>query len=92
VLKTAVNGITLSDSDVKKVGRKSSQSDGLAMDSKGLLFYGLLSSNGVAYFNTSEPSLNATSNEVLLIQNDVDLQWADTFAFDDKGTRTPRVC
>jgi len=54
------------------------------VDAKGLLYYGLLASNGVSYFNTSESTLTG-SNEVLLVQNDVDLQWADTFAFDEAG-------
>jgi sugar lactone lactonase YvrE len=53
VLRSAVNGDNLPDSAVKDEGLKSSQSDGLIMDANGLLFYGLLGTNGIAYFNTS---------------------------------------
>lgn len=53
VLRTAVNGDNLPDAMVKNDGTKSSQSDGLAMDMNGLLFAGLLATNGVAYYNTS---------------------------------------
>ena len=75
----------LQDSDVTNVGVKASQSDGLAMDSKGLLFYGDLSSNAVSYWNSSASSYLNSSNGNLLVQNDIDLQWPDTFAFDNNG-------
>ncbi len=52
-LLMAVNGDRLPDATVKNEGLKSSQSDGLAMDANGLLFAGLLGTNGVAYYNTS---------------------------------------
>lgn len=57
------------------------------MDSNGLLFYGLLQNNSVVYLNTSGigNTSNSHAKEVLLIQNDADLQWPDTFAFDDQG-------
>jgi sugar lactone lactonase YvrE len=74
----------LLDTDVKLVGTKSSQSEGLAMDSQGLLFYGVLSSNAVSYWNSSSSYLNS-SNTALLVQNDIELQWPDTFSFDDNG-------
>lgn len=83
-LHEAVNGVALQDSDVLiHQPPRSGQSDGLAMDSQGLLFYGLLPNNSVSYVNTS--STGDFHKEVLLVHNDADLQWPDTFAFDDKG-------
>ncbi|CAL8145826.1 unnamed protein product [Orchesella dallaii] len=84
VLHEAVNGVSLGDSQVVSHGRTFSQSDGLAMDSEGFLFYGLLANNSVVYFNTTSGRVDESS-EVLLVQNDVDLQWVDTFAFDNEG-------
>ncbi|ODM90687.1 Protein yellow [Orchesella cincta] len=84
VLHEAVNGVSLGDSQVVSHGRTFSQSDGLAMDSQGFLFYGLLANNSIVYFNTTSGRVDDNS-EVLLVQNDVDLQWVDTFAFDNQG-------
>jgi hypothetical protein len=83
---TVANGeILLDGSAVTLVGTKTSQSDGLAMDSKGLLFYGLLQKNSVNYWNSSSGTkLNSADGELVVV-NDIDLQWPDTFAFDDHG-------
>jgi len=72
------------DTDVIVVGRKFSQSDGLTMGSNGLLFYGVLSSNAISLWNSSDSVLDP-SNEILLVQSDIDLQWPDAFSFDDNG-------
>ncbi len=89
ILKESVNGVTLRDNDVTTHAKhRSSQADGLAMDSQGLLFYGLLQNNSIVYVNTSVPKTNSYDpyqKEVLLVQNDFDLQWPDTFAFDQEG-------
>jgi len=79
------NEQVLLDSDITNVGVKSSQSDGLAMDSTGLLFFGDLASSSVSYWNSSTSSKLSSNNTNLLIQNDIELQWPDTFAFDNNG-------
>lgn len=54
VLKTARNGQLLEDALVGRIGTKSSQSDGLVMDNKGVLFYGALNANSINFYNTYE--------------------------------------
>ncbi|CAL8145841.1 unnamed protein product [Orchesella dallaii] len=84
VLNEAVNGAILNDSQVITHGRTSGQSDGMAMDAVGNIYYGILSNNSVVYSNTTTEQIDETT-EVLLVQDDVELQWVDTFAFDEEG-------
>lgn len=70
-----------------------SQSGGTMMDSTGLLFMGQMEHNAVSYFNTTKLSSSYSLSkvdhlfepEVVIMQDDIDLQWPDTFAFDNQG-------
>ncbi|KAF2902757.1 hypothetical protein ILUMI_03422 [Ignelater luminosus] len=68
-------------SEVEMVGRKQSQSDGLAMDNKGNLYYGMLSMYGVGKWNIKKPFNTArkvdTSRRTFV--------WPDSFSFDLNG-------
>ena len=76
---------------VKELGRKSSQTDGIAMSASGILYYGLLADDAVAYWNTSHrgnsgyqlPSF-ATGARIFS-RDHLLMQWPDTFAFDEEG-------
>lgn len=52
------------------------------MDAGGLLYYGNLQNSSIVYVNTKSDNF---LDEVVLAQDDVHLQWPDTFAFDEKG-------
>ncbi|XP_035693903.1 major royal jelly protein 1-like [Branchiostoma floridae] len=67
---------------VKELGRKASQSDGIAISNKGTLYYGALQLNAVYRWDTS--SQDVSSSSPLLI-SDVRMQWPNAFAFDDEG-------
>jgi sugar lactone lactonase YvrE len=70
------------------LGTKASQTDGMTIDASGHIFYGRLNQNAVVYFDTTKylngGSLNKTA-EITLAENVEDIQWADTFAFDNNG-------
>lgn len=63
------------------IGQKQAQSDGLIIDNKGNLYYGLLPLYAVGKWNINTPFLESK----LLDQNRSLLIWTDSFAFDDKG-------
>lgn len=77
---------------VRLVGKKISQSDGLAHGSKHL-FYGALGLNAVYYWDSEKDATaqqvskeRATlTTQVELIRNSITTQWPDTFAFDERG-------
>ncbi|CAL8145838.1 unnamed protein product [Orchesella dallaii] len=85
VLQESVNGITLNNSQVTTHWRISSQADGLAMDASGNIYYGILPNNSVVHFNSTADEIVDGVPEVLLVHDDVELQWTDTFGFDNKG-------
>lgn len=67
---------------VRDLGLKNGQTAGMTMDSKGLLYYGLLGDTSIARWDSSQPF--ATSQK--LISKDPEyLQWPSSFAFDDMG-------
>lgn len=67
---------------VRDLGLKNGQTAGMTMDSRGWLYYGLLSDTSIARWDSSQPF--ATSQK--LISKDPEyLQWPSSFAFDDKG-------
>ncbi|XP_043482840.1 major royal jelly protein 1-like [Leptopilina heterotoma] len=79
------------NSYVKELGRKRSQSDGIAMSATGVLYFGLLADDAVSYWNTTQ---RANSNyqqssfaigQRIFTRDHALLQWPDTFAFDEKG-------
>ena len=77
-------GLTLTNYVVQNLGQMPSQSDGMVMDADGRLYYGQLSLNAVYSWDTKQGKLT-DSNQFVVIQNDTDLQWPDTFAMDTAG-------
>ncbi|XP_022920917.1 dopaminechrome tautomerase-like [Onthophagus taurus] len=66
---------------VRAVGEKQGQSDGLAIDNEGNLYYGLLDSYGIAKWNIYEP-INSTK---IIEENNSTIIWPDSFSFDNQG-------
>lgn len=66
---------------INLIGRKQGQSDGLAMDNQGNLYYGLLNLYAIAKWNAYKP-FNTTK---IIDQDDKTLIWPDSFAFDNEG-------
>nr|CAI5844183.1 unnamed protein product [Callosobruchus analis] len=66
---------------VKLVGEKQGPSDGMFMDNKGNLYYGILSRYGVGKWNMFEPF---ETSEVVY-ENRETLIWPDGFTMDSKG-------
>jgi len=80
--KSASNGtVALKDSDITNHGKGVSQADGLAMDSAGLLYYGRLTNNTLAIWNTSFRFRGFVS-DVGYRRSDKDMEWIDSLAFD----------
>jgi len=69
-------------SQVRRWGTKMSQSDGMAIDQYGVLYFGLLSLNGVARWDTNTADL---STQAIITQNNSTMCWVDTFGFDNNG-------
>ncbi|KAF5294946.1 hypothetical protein FQR65_LT10659 [Abscondita terminalis] len=67
--------------EVEYVGQKRSQSNGLVTDSKGNLYYGLLSRYGVGRWNVKKPFETARNVDI----NKRTIIWPDSFAFDNAG-------
>jgi len=65
-------------------GAKESQTDGMTFDSNGVLYFGLLSLNGVNSWLPADGPLE-TSQSSLISPNTDTLQWPDTFGFDNTG-------
>lgn len=67
---------------VRDIGVKTSQTDGMKMDNKGILYYGLLSKASIVRWDSTTPF--STGQQV--IAEDVNyIQWPNSFAFDDGG-------
>jgi sugar lactone lactonase YvrE len=66
---------------VSLVGEKQAQGDGMMMDSKGDLYYGLLPLYGVGKWNVDEPFSRAE----ILDHNRETMIWPDSFALDGEG-------
>lgn len=66
---------------VKHVGRKPAITDGMIIDNKGNLFYGLIQSHGIGKWNIYE--YFNTAREV--VSNSREIIWPDSFAMDNSG-------
>jgi len=66
---------------VKTHGRKTSVSEGMAMDSRGVLYYGLLGENAIAKWDTNLPF---EGNQQKIAQDNNLLQWPASFGFDSQ--------
>lgn len=72
------------DRYVKELGRKSSQTDGMAMSSTGVLYFGLLADDAVSTWDTKQ-SKSFTTGQRIISRDHTHMQWPDTFAFDQNG-------
>jgi len=66
-------------------GPKTSNSDGLVFSESGVLYYGLLTDNGVEYWNTSLGALAAHQTTIPTTINATTHNWVDTLGFDEAG-------
>lgn len=67
---------------VRDIGVKAAQTDGMKMDSSGILYYGLLSTASIARWDSSTPF---TSGQQIISKDENYIQWPNSFAFDDEG-------
>lgn len=78
------NNATSIDQYVKELGRKTSQTDGMAMSSTGVLYFGLLADDAIAMWDIKNtPSF--TVGQRIISRDHVLTQWPDSFAFDEDG-------
>ncbi|XP_025995983.1 protein yellow [Solenopsis invicta] len=78
------NNATNIDQYVKEVGRKTSQTDGMAMSSTGVLYFGLLADDAIAMWDTKN-TVSFTNGQRIISRDHVLTQWPDSFAFDEDG-------
>ncbi|KAB0793799.1 hypothetical protein PPYR_13419 [Photinus pyralis] len=70
---------------VHDVGRKASQTDGMMMTNKGVLYYGLLGDNSIAQWNSTKPF---SSGQKVLSRDPNYIQWTNAFTIDTNGSIT----
>lgn len=68
---------------VTDVGLKVSQTDGMIMDNKGVLYYGLLKDNAIAQWDSYVPF--TYENQLIIAKDDNFIQWVDGMSFDEEG-------
>jgi len=81
VLKDETRALGDVSAYVKTHGRKTSISEGMAMDSRGVLYYGLLGENAIAKWDTNLPF---EGNQQKIAQDNNLLQWPASFGFDSQ--------
>lgn len=81
VLKNNTQNI---DPFVRDIGRKSSQTDGMMMSASGVLYFGLLADDAIAMWDTKQQAAFITGQRIIS-RDHVQMQWPDTFAFDENG-------
>ncbi|XP_046959576.1 protein yellow-like [Vanessa cardui] len=64
------------------LGTKASQTDGMKMDSTGMLFFGLIGSSTIAEWNTT---VDFSVGQRTIARDPNYIQWIDRFTFDDRG-------
>lgn len=67
---------------VVDLGVKASQTDGMKMDSTGVLFFGLIGNSTIAEWNTT---VNFNVGQRTIARDPNYIQWVDRFTFDDHG-------
>lgn len=67
---------------VVDLGTKTSQTDGMKMDSTGVLFFGLIGSSTIAEWNST---VDFPSGQRTIARDPNYIQWVDRFTFDDRG-------
>ncbi|CAG9860679.1 unnamed protein product [Phyllotreta striolata] len=74
--------------DVKDYGRKASQSAGMIMDNKGVLYYTLLGTYSIAKWDSHTPF---ESKQRIISKDPKYLEWPNSFCVDSKGNLTVLV-
>ncbi|XP_029166728.1 protein yellow-like [Nylanderia fulva] len=69
---------------VKELGRKTSQTDGMAMSATGVLYFGLLADDAIAMWDTKAVAAFNTGQRIIS-RDHLLTQWPDSFAFDEDG-------
>ncbi|XP_014203917.1 protein yellow-like [Copidosoma floridanum] len=69
--------------EVKVLGRKPSQTAGMAMSSSGILYFGLLADDAVSMWDSKNPSF-MTGQRIISRDHHL-MQWPNSLAFDDRG-------
>lgn len=64
-------------------GLKISQTDGMIMDNRGILYYGLLKEHAVAQWDSYKPF--TLENQLIIAKDDSYIQWTDGMTFDEEG-------
>ncbi|XP_014489488.1 PREDICTED: protein yellow-like [Dinoponera quadriceps] len=72
------------DQYVRELGRKSSQTDGMIMSAKSVLYFGLLADDAIAMWDTKNSS-SFTIGQRVMSRDHVLTQWPESFAFDENG-------
>ncbi|KAI5651740.1 major royal jelly protein domain-containing protein [Phthorimaea operculella] len=67
---------------VMDLGTKPSQTDGMKMDSTGVLFFGLIGNSTIAEWNTT---VDFHVGQRTIARDPNYIQWVDRFTFDDRG-------
>ncbi|XP_060522104.1 protein yellow-like [Cylas formicarius] len=70
---------------VTDYGLKESQSVGMTMDNRGVLYYSLLGSNSIARWNFSTPFV---TGQKIIAKDERYLEWTNSLTFDDAGNLT----
>lgn len=68
---------------VTDVGVKVSQTDGMIMDNRGTLYYGLLKESAIAQWDTFLPF--TFDNQLIIARDENFIQWVDGMSFDEDG-------
>lgn len=68
---------------VTDLGVKASQTDGMIMDNRGVLYFGLLSEHAIAQWDSFKPF--TLQNQEIIARDDAYIQWTDGMTFDEEG-------
>lgn len=68
---------------VTDLGMKSSQTDGMIMDNRGVLYFGLLRDHAIAQWDSFKPFTR--NNQEIIARDDAFIQWTDGMSFDEEG-------
>lgn len=68
---------------VTDLGLKVSQTDGMIMDNRGILYYGLLKDCAIAQWDSFTPL--SYDNQLIIAKDDSFIQWIDGMSFDEEG-------
>lgn len=68
---------------VTDLGVKISQTDGMIMDNRGTLYYGLLNEHAIAQWDSYKPF--TLENQLIVAKDDNFIQWTDGMTFDEEG-------